>query len=246
MTTADGRWFDMELDFCADVLSIRVSDGGFATVALAPRPVADFYADTVAALRSLGISLHIFTMPCEIVDADEAIPFPRDTMHRAYDKAYVLAFWQIVARVTTVLTEFRAGYVGKASPPLLFWGHFDLSLSVFSGRPMPPSLFAQLTDKLDREGYSHELVTVGWWPGDRRLPKPTFFGSVAPEPAGFSSMMSRTPAVHYDPGIHSYCLDYDAVRTAPDPARLALDFFRATYAAAADLGDWDRKALDRN
>jgi Family of unknown function (DUF5996) len=35
------------------------------------------------------------------------------------------------------------------------------------------------------------------------------------------------------------------VRAAHDPDALLLSFLQETYAAAADLGKWDRKALER-
>jgi len=212
---------------------------------LAARTVAELHADTVAALSELGLAVHITPMPCEIVDPGEAIALPEDRRHHSYDKTYVRAFHTIVARTTQVLRRFRADFVGKSSPPLLFWGHFDLALSVFSGRPMPEPLLAQLSDKLEREGYSHELVSVGWWPGDSRLARPTFYASAAPEPPGFSTMKLAIPGAYYEASLHSYCLDYDTVRNAREPEAWILEFFRTTYAAAADLGRWDRKALER-
>jgi len=34
------------------------------------------------------------------------------------------------------------------------------------------------------------------------------------------------------------------VRTAPDPTVALMDFLQSTYAAAADLGRWDRANLE--
>ena len=39
-------------------------------------------------------------------------------------------------------------------------------------------------------------------------------------------------------------LPYDAVRTAADSDAVLTAFLDTTYAAAADLGGWDRAALD--
>ena len=36
-----------------------------------------------------------------------------------------------------VMTNFRAGFVGKASPVQFFWGAMDLACTRFSGRPAP-------------------------------------------------------------------------------------------------------------
>jgi hypothetical protein len=40
-------------------------------------------------------------------------------------------------------------------------------------------------------------------------------------------------------------LPYDAVRVSGDPDELLLGFLQETYAGAAELAKWDRKALER-
>jgi hypothetical protein len=40
-------------------------------------------------------------------------------------------------------------------------------------------------------------------------------------------------------------LPYDAVRRAENPDATLLEFLESTYAAAANLGKWDRPALER-
>lgn len=242
--TSEDRWLDMELDFFDDVLRIRVSDGTATTVPLAARSVADFYRDTLEALRREGIPVHITETPCEIVDNDFT-PFSKDRHHASYDKKHVLAFWQILARATLLLTRFRGGWVGKSSPAQFFWGHMDLALSLFSGRKAPDEMVAALPSRLEREGYSHELFAAGWWAGDNRLEKPSFYSYVAPEPEGFAAAKITTPGAYYHPALHGFYLDYDTVRTAADPDALVLDFFQQTYNAAADLAHWDRAALER-
>jgi hypothetical protein len=42
-----------------------------------------------------------------------------------------------------------------------------------------------------------------------------------------------------------FILRYDDVRGAADPDAALLAFFRSTHAAAADLANWDRRALER-
>jgi hypothetical protein len=40
-------------------------------------------------------------------------------------------------------------------------------------------------------------------------------------------------------------LPYDAVRQSADPDQLLLGFLQETYVAAAELAQWNRKALER-
>src|SRR5262245_30098779 len=65
-TPYEGGSFEMTFDFCAHELQIRVNDTRMKAVKLQPKSVADFYADTMAALAGLGITVKIWTMPVEI------------------------------------------------------------------------------------------------------------------------------------------------------------------------------------
>jgi hypothetical protein len=231
------RSFELELDFVDHVLRVQ-PHGQAVLVELAPRSVADFYAATMTALRTLGIECRIWTLPCEIPDP---IPFEHDHDHCSYDKTSVTRFWEIVSRVHATLTQFRAGFIGKCSPVHFFWGSMDLAVTRFSGRRAPPFE----ANSIDREAYSHEVASVGWWPGDYRLERPAFYSYAAPEPPGFADASITTPHVYYFAPLKGFYLDHDHVRRAADPERLLLDFCQQTYAAAADLGNWPRAALDR-
>ena len=46
--------------------------------------------------------------------------------------------------------------------------------------------------------------------------------------------------------MSEYFLMYDDIRRASAPKAVLLDFLHSTYAAAADLGKWDRAALERS
>ena len=154
------RSFEIEFDFIDHVLAIATSDGMTRTLRLAPKSVAAFHAEFMAALSSLGIEVRIWTMPVEIPDP---IAFEKDTVHASYDPEYVARFWRVLGSVDAVLKEFRGGFIGKASPVHFFWGSFDLAVTRFSGRRAPEMPGA---DSITREGYSHEVSSVGWWPGD--------------------------------------------------------------------------------
>ena len=231
--------FEMEFDFIDHVLAIRVSDGRSRTIQLAPRPVADFHAEFMSVLRELGLSVHIWTMPQEFA---HPIPFDKDTAHAAYDRASVDRFWRVLRSVDAVLKEFRGGFIGKASPVHLFWGSFDLCVTRFSGRRAPPMPQA---DKVTQEAYSHEVSSVGWWPGDEDTPYAAFYAYASPEPAGFGGAAVRPRGAFYDRTASQFRLKYDDVRVAHEPRRAILDFCQSTYDAAATLGRWNRTELER-
>ena len=235
-----GHTFEMEFDFIEHVLAIRKSDGMSRTLPLVPKSVAVFYAEVMAALGSLGIEVRIWTMPVEISDP---IAFEKDTVHASYDPSYVTRFWRVLRSVDAVLKEFRGGFVGKASPVHFFWGSFDLAVTRFSGRRAPPM---PKVDSITREGYSHEVSSVGWWPGDASTKYPAFYAYAAPEPAGFGRSPVRPAAAFYDTEASQFRLKYDDVRSAPSPREALLGFCQSTYEAAATLAQWNRAELERD
>ena len=239
-----GRTFDMVFDFADHRLRIEASDGRAAAVALEPMTVADFYAAVMQALHRLEIDVHIWTMPSEI---EGAIPFEQDRTHRQYDRVYVERFWQALVQANRVLTEFRARFIGKASPVHFFWGSFDLAVTRFSGRRAPPPTGAtpNVAAWVMNEAYSHEVSSCGFWPGNGGYGRAAFYVYAYPEPAGYGNTKLKTAEAAYDTKLGEFILPYDAVRRASDPDALLLGFLQETYGAEADLAKWGA-ALERN
>ncbi|MDB5693621.1 MAG: uncharacterized protein JWO81_2684, partial [Alphaproteobacteria bacterium] len=156
-------------------------------------------------------------------------------------------FWRALRSVDAVLKEFRCGFLGKSSPVHFFWGSFDLAVTRFSGRSAPrhPGGIPNLPDDVTREAYSHEVSSAGFWPGGAGGPGGPFFYSYAyPAPEGFGKAPVAPAAARFDETLGEFILDYEAVRSAPDPDAALLAFLDTTYAAAADLAHWDRAALE--
>jgi len=235
---------DVEIgfDFVDHKLRIETSDGNAVELALKPESVAVFYQSVRTALVDLGVHVKIWTTPCEL-PPDQTIPFEKDNQHKSYDAEAAHKFWRILLWSDDVLKEFRAAFIGKASPVHFFWGSFDLAVTRFSGRraPEPPPS----VDRVTREAYSHEVSSAGFWPGDYRFTKPAFYSYAAPEPEGFAAQKVGPPAAFYNPELKNFLLLYDDVRTAPSPRAALMEFLQSTYDAAANLGKWDRKALER-
>ncbi len=232
------RIFEIDFDFLSHRLSIHANDGAAASFALEPMTVADFYAQMMAALKSIGVEVRIHTRPDELTDP---ILFEQDRVHRSYDPAYVERFWQILVSTSQVLSRFRSGFVGKCSPVQFFWGSFDLACTRFSGRRAPERPGA---DAILREAYSHEVASVGFWPG-AGFRGPAFYAYTVPEPPGYAEARMRPESAFYSAELKEWILMYDEVRTSPSPERTLLEFCESTYEAGATLGNWDRAALER-
>jgi Family of unknown function (DUF5996) len=236
----EDRAFEVQFDFLKHVLEIKVCDGAVRTLALAPRSVADFYREFMDALTSLGLRVKIWPMPVEIPNP---IRFDEDRVHASYDAEAAHRFWRALVSVNSIFNEFRSRFIGKSSPVHFFWGSFDLAVTRFSGRRAPERPGA---DKITREAYSHEVSSLGFWPGTEGVIDAAFYAYAAPEPGGFSSATIRPPAAFYDKKMSEFFLPYEEVRRSASPRDTLLDFAQSTYEAAASLGNWDRAALERS
>jgi hypothetical protein len=234
--------FDIEFDLLDHRLTIRTSDGAYRHVALAPQTVAQFYAQTMAALADLGVPTHIVAAPNEV---DPAIPFAEDHRHAAYDPFAAQLFWGQLRQAYRVIGAFRSGFVGKASPVHFFWGGMDLAYTRFSGRAAPPHPGGGAPNCprwVMREAYSHEVASCGFWPGGAA--EGAFYAYAYPEPAGYPDFPVAPSDAHHDQAVGEFLLPYEAVATAGDPDDALTGFLRSAYAAAAELGRWDRAALE--
>ena len=236
------RALELEFDLVDQQLRIR-TDGPARSIELKAMPVAAFYAAVMGALAELGAPVTIHAAPNEL---PEAVPFAEDDAPRAYDPESAQRFWRALLQADRVLKRFRTGFLGKASPVHFFWGSFDLAATRFSGRRAPPHPggVPHLPDAVVREAYSHEVSSAGFWPGGAGCEEAVFYAYAYPEPAGFRGAAIAPAAARYDPALGEFILPYEAVRTAPDPDEALLAFLESTYAAAADLGGWDRAALE--
>ncbi|NJM74831.1 MAG: hypothetical protein HC852_02505 [Acaryochloridaceae cyanobacterium RU_4_10] len=248
LTTAsipyETRNFQISFDFLDRQLQIETSDGLVKRIALAPRSVADFYQTVMSSLSEMGIEVRIWTMPQEVV---EPLPFEQDYKHTAYDPEYAQRLWQILVQVDRIMTAFRSRFIGKSSPVHFFWGSFDLAVTRFSGRRAPehPGGVPNMADWVTREAYSHEVSSCGFWPGGGAVVDPVFYAYAYPAPEGFRDYPVRPKEAFYSTEMQEFILPYEAVRQSGDPDATLLAFLQSTYEAAANLGQWDRSALER-
>jgi len=240
-----GGTITVDFDFLDHCLLVQTSDGEARRRPLTAEPVADFYAAYTETLRELGHAVKIRPVPVEL---ERVIPFADDREHASYEPDAAHRWWQALVRADSALKRFRGEFLGKASPVLFWWGSFDLASARFSGRRAPryAGHVPNTPDYVMTEAYSHECSSCGFWPGNDRLPEPAFYAYAYPEPAGYAERPAGAEGAYYHPELGEFILPWESVRTAADPEAAVLAFCRATYAAAADLGGWDRAALERS
>ena len=235
--------FTLALDLAGHELVYESPDARIST-ALNSNTVAAFYETVMKILAKAGHAIRIHAAPNEV---DPATPFADDKLLRVYSRDSAARLLGALHDADRVFRLFRSAFLGKVSPVHFFWGSFDLAVTRFSGRAAPrhPGGIPHLPDDVTREAYSHEVSSAGFWPGGAGAEGGPFFYSYAyPSPDGFAAATVRPEAARWDAALGEYVLDYEAVRTAPDPDTALLRFLTSTYEAAADLGKWDRAALE--
>jgi hypothetical protein len=231
-----GGAFELQFDFVNHRLELRTPECERA-MALAPMSVAAFYRELFGLLRGAGIEVEINTKPQEVPNP---IALDQDDTHASYDPEYANRLGRILRSTDMVLREFRARFIGKASPSHFFWGSFDLCCTRFSGRRAPPR-----KGVITSESYSHECSSVGWWPGGGDVAGPAFYAYTAPEPKGSSEQPVRPAGGSYQAKLREFVLMYDDVRRTASPRDQILEFAQSTYEAGAILAKWDRASLER-
>jgi hypothetical protein len=223
---------EVEADFVEHQIVLTTSVGDTTTVALRPRPIAEFWTEFVAALRSVGVDTELSTMPQEVPDP---IPFPEDTTHHSYDPEAAQRFWRVLAVMEPVFESYRAAFKGKVSRVQFFWGSVDLAVTRFSGQPCTPPPGAGM---LERESYDFEQMSVGFWPGNTAFPDAAFYAYAYPKPDGIEAAELASPGA-WNADLGEFVLLYEDVRTAPAPAEALRGFLDAAYDACCARAGWD-------
>jgi hypothetical protein len=229
--------FVVALDLLNHQAVVEHNDGRSARIALAPdRPVGSVTRDVLEAVRGVAGAVEIDPTPQEV---PWSVPLDEDDEHTRYDPGQVADYFAAATRAALVLAEYRAPYRGRSTPVNAWWGSFDLAVSLFSGQPAdPPS-----DDFIMRNAMDAQEIAVGWWPGDTRYEKAAFYGYAHPAPKSFAAATLSPGPARWAPELGEYILDWDDVRTSPDPHALALDFARSVFRHACVVCEWDPALL---
>lgn len=241
MLYADGREsFEIMCNFVDHRLEVVTSRGEAEAFPLdGGLSVAAFYRKLFDALGRCGIQPSILARPYDLAVKP---PFAEIEDYASYDKDYVERYWRIMRWVHGVFEEFSGRFYGKTCPVHLYWHHMDLAVTRFSGKrgpPMPPE-----KSVVERDAYSHEVISFGFWVGDADVRAPAFYSYTAPSPDGLDREPLPSGADWVDAGGSPMAmLMYDQLRQSDNPRRSLLDYLEASYGAGARLAGWDVEDL---
>jgi hypothetical protein len=239
----DAAGIEIIFDFSNHVVIGEDADGRRAEIPLEPMSVAEFHRRFRELISRLGGTPEFHGRPNEIPNP---IPFRDDLQTRPYDARAVERFFHALVAISRVFYRFRTGFLGKVSPVHFFWGSFDLAVTRFSGRPAPihPGGIPNLPDDVTREAYSHEVSSAGFWPGGGGTEYPAFYSYTYPAREGFADVEVVPEGAYFDENLREFILPYEVVRSSTAPETTLMEFLESTYRAAANLGGWDRQALE--
>lgn len=224
------------LDVYDSELRIERSDGRAASIPLVPaRTVAEVYAGFLAALREVGAVTAISPLPQELADVT---PLDRDDRPGAYDPDAVRRWFAASTAAAGVFDEWRSHFFGRTAIAL-WWGGFDLSLMLFSGKKVPAPRDRGYLLRYDLDA---QLMNAGFYPGDDGS-NGYFYAYVYPQPEDRPNLPVVPAAATWSAQLGEWVLPYAAVRAAADPAAELRAFLDAIYAVCSGAAGWDRAAL---
>lgn len=229
-------YFTILFDLVNHQVHISTSSNGMAAFGLHDGlSVAFFYDRLFSALHSLNIHCEIqgvpFDHPCKE-------PFDVCTTYHHYDKKYIHRFWLILQHVGLIFEQFSGEFIGKVSPVQLYWHHMDLAVTRFNGEEAPK--MPETARISDRDAYSHEVISAGFWAGDEQVRGPAFYSYTYPSPSELESKTIEPAEAWWDmsSGSPMAMLMYDDLIRHDNPDKTLLEFLRSTYNAGAKLAGW--------
>ena len=202
--------------------------------------VSEFYRDIMKIMDEWGVDVKFVDKPLDMgIDK----PFIDISEYHHYDWDSIYKFWQMMLWNDGVFKEFSGGFYGKTCPVHIYWHHLDLAVTRFSGKAAPP-VDAQASI-LEKDAYSHEVISFGFWAGDDNMPEPAYYAYAAPSPPGLGmEPLQAENAFWIDAnGSPMAILKYQDVVTHADPRKKVLDFLESAYLAGAKAAHWDVDAL---
>ncbi len=233
--------FDITINVPRHQLEVSTSQGEFSSFPLRNGlTVADFYRQLFEMLEGFNISVSIVEKP---FDLKIEKPFGGITEYHHYDKAYTNDFWRTLLWVDEVLKEFSGRFYGKTCPVHLYWHSMDLAVTRFSGNKAPA--MAEGARVSDKDAYSHECISFGFWGGDENMPEPAFYSYTYPSPEGLDKEPLEPATARWidNKGSPMAILTYNNLLKAVDPRAALLEFLESAYTAGAKKASWDIEKL---
>jgi hypothetical protein len=225
-------------------MRIETSDGGRRRIALVQaaaqgaaraQTVARVFAELHASLDELGVDVRLSPIPQEIPDQT---PMDADDRPAMFDAAQAQTWHSVISATNGVFDRWREHFFGRVGLAL-WWGAFDYSVMLFSGKHVTPPLNRGYLLRYDLDA---ELMNAGFYPGDEANPA-FYYGYIYPEPPGSSGLAIQPAGASWSGALGEWVLPYETVRTAADPAAMLTTFLDSVYGVCCSRAGWDGEQL---
>ncbi|MCB7481981.1 DUF5996 family protein [Christiangramia sediminis] len=233
--------FSLNLNILQNKLEITKSTGECKALELYKGlAVATFYNNLINLLEDLEIQVTINSKPYDL-NIDKKFSEITDIHH--YDMEYSNTFWRAFLWVDSVFKEFSGRFYGKTCPVHLYWHSMDLTVTRFSGKKAPAMPEARISDK---DAYSHECISFGFWAGDENVKEPAFYSYTFPAPKDLEKKAIKPKQANWVMNNNSpmAVLTYADLSKEKSPRNVLLEFLESTYQAGSELAGWDVKELN--
>ncbi|WP_425236117.1 DUF5996 family protein [Ulvibacterium sp.] len=229
----------LEIDFNILEKAVVLSHSSYEPIhiSLLPNPtIAEFYGHFMKALASFDLHPKFIEKP---LDLGIETRFDAIKEYHHYDWKYIQTFWKLMRWNHAVFQEFSGRFYGKTCPVHIYWHHMDLTVTRVSDKKLPP--MDKSARILERDTYSHEQISFGFWAGDDNMSEPMYYAYTYPSPEGLDEEPLSPDAAHWvdSNGSPMALLRYETVRNSENPRTTVLDFLESAYQAGAKRAKWN-------
>jgi hypothetical protein len=212
-----GADFELELDFVASQLRVRMTDGESAQD-LAGQSAARLASWLDATLTAAGVDPSL--APGEEVRGADAFT--------GYDAAQAQRMQRALASVSAALETLLAGIREETSPIQVWPHHFDLSMIWLPGTRVPDQ------DPADEE-HADKQMNFGFVFGDEGIPEPYLYVTAYPLPEALPAVELPAGTTWRSEGFSGAVLLYRDLVAVHDPAAYLEDLWSRLLAAGQTL-----------
>ena len=198
------------------------------------KPVSEYYARYMRMLREMGCESDMYTVPQEMATRT---PFEQDKAARQYDPRKAKVFYRMCVFAHNCLLRFASPFRGKKILPAYFWGTFDVTTVLFSGKPAP------FTGKglIEATAFDEQLIEFGFWPGDPSWDEPSFF--VLPYPfltKDLTGAPVKPASAYFSKDKAEFFLPLREALETANPAGTVQEFLHSCFELLTREEGWER------
>jgi hypothetical protein len=186
-------------------------------------PVSEYYAEFKRMLSDVMCETEIYTAPQEM---SVKTHFHEDHERRVYDPEAARDFFRASVFAYEGISTYMSGYRGKKLMPQYFWGTFDTTGVLFSGKESPwPG-----EGIIEAGAFDEQMMELGFWPGDEAFDDPAFYVLTYPFPQkDYTTAGIRPDKAWFSTEKSEFFFKLSDVLAYDDPQAALREFLKSGY-----------------